>query len=228
MDTRNSKFKVQNANTVYLRSIFCLHFAFCILHYGGSAFAQQLIDRVVARVDGYAITQTDVQAAVGLGVVQVPAGANPIDAGTEQMIDRRLLLAEVQRFPPPEPTAAALTREITRLKMNAGARVPALMQSTGLSEERIRDIARDNLRILGYLDQRFGPTVQVTDEEVGEYYRAHQGEFTRNGELTPFDEAEPVARQRASDERHRAQIDQWIRDLRLRADVAVNSKVSGA
>ncbi len=184
--------------------------------------AQQLIDRVVARVDGYPLTLTDVQAAIGLGLIQVPAGSDPIAAGTQQLIDRQLELAEVLRFPPPEPAPATIAREVARLKMNAGARLAALMQSTGLSEQRVRDIARDNLRIAGYLDQRFGTAVQVSDDEVAAYYRTHEAEFTRGGDAVPFEEAEPVARQRASNERRRATVDQWIRDLGSRADVAMS------
>jgi hypothetical protein len=219
----NAKFKMQYANAVYrvARTTLCLHFAFCILNYSDVS-AQQLIDRVVARVDGAPLTMTDVQTALGLGLIQVPAGSDPGVAGTQQMIDRQLELVEVQRFPPPEPDRASVTREIARLKMNAGARLPALMQSTGLSEQRINDIARDNLRIAGYLDQRFGTAVQVSDEEVAAYYRAHESEFTRGGDVVPFEEVEPAARQRVSEERRRATVDQWIRDLRARADVAVN------
>ena len=187
--------------------------------------AQQLLDRVVARVDGYAITLTDVQAALGLGIIQAPAGADPIEAGTEKMIDRQLLLAEVQRFPPPEPNPTTVDRAVESIKMTAGPRLAALMQSTGLTEARIRDVARDELRIFDYLNQRFGTTVQVSDEEVARYYREHEPEFRRGGDLTPFDEAAPVARQRASSERRRATIDQWLRDLRSRADIAINPSV---
>lgn len=206
-----------------------LHVAFCILNYSiASVSAQQLLDRVVARLDNYAITLTDVQAALGLGIVQAPSGADPVAAGTEQMIDRQLVLAEVRRFPPPEPPPAAVEREVARLKANAGARLASLMQSTGLSEARIREMARDNLRALTYLDQRFGTTVQVSDEEVARYYREHESEFTRGGELIPFDEGESVARQRASIERRRAIIDQWTRDLRMRAEVTTNSHGPGS
>jgi hypothetical protein len=182
-----------------------------------------LIDRVLARIDGAPLTLTDVQAAIGLGVIPVPAGVDPIVAGTPQMIDRRLELAEVQRFPPPEPPPAAVAAEAARLTMNAGARLPALMQSTGLTGQRITDIARDNVRLAAYLDQRFGTLVQVSDEEVANYYRTHEAEFTRGGDTIPFEDAESIARQRVSSERRRATIDQWIRDLRSRADVAVNS-----
>jgi hypothetical protein len=184
--------------------------------------AQQLVDHVVARIEGYAITLTDVQAALGLGAIEVPPGADPLEAGTQQMVDRQLLLAEVQRFPPPEPDAAAVTREIARLKMHAGARLPALMESTGLTEQRLDEIALDDLRVLAYLDQRFGTSVQVSDDEVAQYYRTHESEFTSGRELMPFDEAEEVARQRASADRRRVTVDQWLRDLRARADVSIN------
>jgi hypothetical protein len=184
-------------------------------------FTQQLLDRVVARVDGNPITLTDVQAAIGLGVIPA-AGTDQIETGTPQMIDRQLELAEVQRFPPPEPDPAAVMREAARLKMNAGSRLPALMTSTGLSEQRIVDIGRENLRIASYLDQRFGTIVQVSEEEVADYYRTHEAEFSRGGDTIPFEEAEPIARQRVSDTRRRATVEQWLRDLRSRADIAVN------
>jgi hypothetical protein len=189
------------------------------------ASAQQLLDRVLARVDGAPITLTDVQAAIGLGIIPVGSG-DAIAEGTQQMIDRELELTEVQRFPPPEPPPDTVAREVARLKMNAGPRLPMLMQSTGLTEQRITDMARDNLRIAGYLDQRFGTTVQVSDEEVAAYYRTHEAEFTNGGAIVPYEEAEPVARQRVSSERRRAIVNQWIRDLRSRADVAVNPPMS--
>lgn len=179
--------------------------------------AQVLIDRVLARIDGAPLTLTDVDAAIGLGIVP-----GPIDVGMQQMINRLLELAEVQRFPPPEPPPAAVAAESARLKMNAGTRLPALMQSTGLTDQRIADIARDNLRVAAYLDQRFGTSVQVSDDEVANYYRAHEAEFTRGGTTVPFEEADAIARQRASDERRRAIVNQWLADLRNRADVSVN------
>jgi hypothetical protein len=181
------------------------------------AWAQVLIDRVLARVDGAPLTLTDIEAAIGLGIVQGPS-----DAATQQMINRLLELTEVQRFPPPEPPSAAVAAEAARLKMNAGARLQALMQSTGLTDQRIADIARDNLRIAAYLDQRFGTSVQVSDDEVANYYRSHEAEFTRGGDAVPLDDAETIARQRVSDERRRTIIDQWLADLRNRADVGVN------
>jgi hypothetical protein len=182
--------------------------------------AQQLLDRVVARVNGYAITLSDVKAALALGVVDVPPGAGD-QATVDRLVDRQLVLAEVARFAPPEPAPAAVAREVAAMTARTGGRLAAVMQATGLDEARVRDIARDTLRIQAYLNQRFGPTVQLTEEEVLQYYRIHPEEFTRDGRLMPFAEVNELARERAAAERRALTIAQWMRDLRSRAEIAI-------
>jgi hypothetical protein len=182
--------------------------------------AQQLLDRVVARVNGAAITLTDVNAAIGLGMIEVVGPERPQDAARRQLIDRQLILAEVARFAPPEPDAAAIDAEVAAMKARASGRFDTLLQSTGLDEQRIRELARDTLRIQAYLIQRFGANVQVSEVEVEQYYRGHPEEFTRGGVLIPFEEALPLARERAAALRRQALIAQWLRGLRERADIA--------
>ena len=157
---RNSKWKMQKA----CRATLYLHFAFCILHFDAVS-AQQLLDRVVARVDGAVITLTDVQAAVGLGIVE----ANDVATGTQRTIDRQLMLAEVARFPPPDPTDAALDAEAAAMRARAGANLPSIMRTTGVDDARLREIARDTLRIQGYLRQRFGQAAQLSTTEVRQW-----------------------------------------------------------
>jgi hypothetical protein len=183
------------------------------------ASAQQLIDRVVARVNGMAVTLTDVQAAIGLGVVEPVADQDAEKSATEQLVERALLLNEVERFPPPEPTAAEIDKQVAAYVMHAGAQLAALEESTGIDDRAIRNMARDSLRIQAYLSQRFGTAAVVTDEEAQQYYDAHPAEFTRNGRLQPFDAVEADARQRAAADRRRTTIAQWLRDLRARADI---------
>jgi hypothetical protein len=210
MTGENAKFKMQKAKWA---AGCILSFAVCILH-GAPAQAQQLLDRVLAQVQGVPITLSDVRAAVGLGLASGDA-----DAALQQVIDRQLLLNEVQRFPPAEPAPAAIDAEAAAIRMRAGGALPELMRATGIDERGVREAARDTLRIRAYLDQRFGTNVQVSDDEVDRYYRTHQNEFLRDGLLIPFAEAEPLVRERASAERRQATIDQWMRDLRERSDI---------
>lgn len=110
---------------------------------------QQLLDRVVARVGSSAITQTDVEAAVAFGIV------NRGDA-VRGLIDRRLMLAEVDRLPPPEPTKAEVMELVASMRATAGAGAAAVMKSTGADDKRLAELARDTLRIQSYVRQRFG------------------------------------------------------------------------
>jgi hypothetical protein len=178
--------------------------------------AQQLLDRIVARVNGASITLTDVKAAIALGTVDPPESV-----AIEQLIDRQLVLSEVARFLPPEPTAAAVAVEAGAMTTRVGAQLPEIEASTGVDEARIREIARENLRIQAYLNQRFGVNVQLAEEEVAQYYRIHPDEFTRGGALMPFTEAEPLARERASADRRAVTVAQWMRDLRGRAAISL-------
>jgi hypothetical protein len=185
----------------------------------GGAAAQELLDRVLARVGATAVTMTDVQAAVGLGLVEIGPGADPSRAGLEGLIDRRLLLAEVARFPPPDPPAPAVAGEVSAMKARAGDGLGALMARTGLDERRLREMARDTLRIRAYIAQRFGTSAQVRDEDVRAYYDQHPDQFRRGGRPVPFEQAEDEVRERASEARLRGTIDDWIADLRMRAEI---------
>lgn len=217
---QHAKGKMQIMSALSARIALCVLLAFCILHYALAVDAQQLIDRVLARVGTTAVTMTDVRIAVELGLVEASSD-NAQVAGLQGTIDRQLQLTEVARFSPPEPAAAAVAAEVEAMKMRAGSDLSALMTSTGLDEARLQQLARETLRIRAYIAQRFGTTVQVTEDEARKYYEEHPTEFTRDGVRMPFEEAEMQARQRASAERLRTTLEQWVRDLRIRADVVI-------
>jgi len=184
---------------------------------GVPLLAQTLLDRVVARVNGSVILLSDVRAAVLFGLIDGPAES---EDAVEQMVQRALLVEEVNRFPPPEPSAEAIESELARLRTRAGVSIDEVERTTGLSAENVRVFARDRLRVQGYIDQRFGLAVPLTDEQVLQYYRAHPEEFTTSGQLTPFERAQGLARERAGLEQRQRTISQWLRDLRARADVS--------
>ena len=132
-----------------------------------SLAAQQVLDRVVARVGSTAITQTDVDAAIAFGVVARRAAGDDRDA-VRELIDRRLMLAEVNRFPPAEPSDAAIMELAAKMRSQAGPDVAGVMKRTGADDKRLLELARDTLRIQAYITQRFGSGPQV-DQQVARW-----------------------------------------------------------
>ena len=186
--------------------------------------AQQLLDRVLARIDTEAITQTDVETLVEFGLIDTKSATLP--AAIRQAIERQLALREVARFPPPEPPAAAVDQQLAAMKARVGERLDAVMRANGVDEVRLRALARDTLRIRLYLDQRFGTSTQVTEEDARKYFEEHRDQFTRNGEALTFEQAAAEARQRASAERQAKAVTQWLQDLRSRSEVVLVTQSS--
>ena len=116
---QNAKVKTQKVGCNRW-GLYCLHFAFCILNYSAVS-AQQLLDRVLARIGTEAITQTDVRALVEFGLIDARSATEP--AAVQQAIDRQLTLNEVARFPPSEPPAAEVEQQLATMKSRVGDRL---------------------------------------------------------------------------------------------------------
>jgi hypothetical protein len=124
----------------------------------GGAHAD-VIDRIMAVVGGRTITLSDVTAAVQFHLVDVPPGTgDPAAYTVERLVERTLILAEVERFRPPEPDPIEITIRMDGLERGVGsaAAFDKLLAVTGLTREQLRRHIRDDLRMTTYLNQRFG------------------------------------------------------------------------
>jgi hypothetical protein len=113
----------------------------------------ELIERTLAIVGGSAVTQSDVRTALALGLVTRGADTN---AATEKLIERALMLREVERYAPTEPSESQVDSRVAALRSPfPDAEFAALLAAGGFSTARLRAWVRDDLRIAAYLDQRF-------------------------------------------------------------------------
>lgn len=191
---------------------------------GGLAPARaEVIDRILAVVSGGLVLQTDAEAAIRLGLVPLPAGTDRIQGALDRLIERRLMLIEVDRYGPPEPSLAeidAVVREIDE-RVGSGERMDAILRESGMTVDQLRLWVRDDIRIRSYLQQRFGNQLAHAEDEILQYYRAHERDFTRGGTLRPFPEVRDEARDALIAERRALLIREWLAGLRRRTEVNV-------
>jgi hypothetical protein len=74
--------------------------------------AAEIIDRVVAVVTGDVIMLSDVRAANDFGLIEADAAADSERAILSRLIERSLILDEVDRYTPAEPAAAAVDEQL--------------------------------------------------------------------------------------------------------------------
>ena len=181
----------------------------------------EIIDRILAVVDTQIITLSDARAALRFGLVPEDVSLDPTGAALQRLIDRRLMLAEVDRYAPPEPSESAVNGRLAAVERrfkDALALEIALNQSA-LTREELRRQLRDTLRIEAYLQQRFSTAVQVSDDDAVRYYREHPEDFMRDGQLRPLDEVRDIARTRVIENQRAAFVRQWMDGLRRRGSV---------
>jgi len=122
-----------------------------------SAAAAETIDRVLAVAAGQLIMLSDVVAVRDLGIVPATPGGDPVGSVLAQLIDRELMLAEVDRYAPPEPAAEDVERGFAavRSRFASDTAFADVLARSGFIPSHVRELVRQDLRLRAYLDQRF-------------------------------------------------------------------------
>ena len=167
--TKESRYQKRRRALRVLRAFVIRVCAIVLL--GRAVVSAETIDRVLAVVSGQLITLSDVTAARDLGLQPADGTPDPIRAVLVKLIDRELILAEVDRYAPPEPSADAVDRELQRVRERfpSPAALDALLARSGIDEKNLRETLRQDLRVRAYLDQRFATAADRRQALVEEW-----------------------------------------------------------
>jgi hypothetical protein len=129
--------------------------------------AQIQLDHIVSRVNGHAITESDVHQARALKLVEDVSS----DAATQRAVeDRWLIIGEMNRAAPiAPPTDADVAARRSSWAAAIGGDIGALLSKHGMSENDLQTWFREDLRIRAYLKRQFGmlpeaDRVRATDD----------------------------------------------------------------
>jgi len=183
----------------------------------------EIIDRILAVVDGRLITLSDARGVVRMGLEARPGPGDPIAATLDTLIDRQLVLMEVERYAPPEPAASVIQARVAALRnaFEDAREFETALEEAGMRVEEMERYVRDSLRIENYLQQRFSASIQPREEDLLQYYRDHPAAFTRDGAPQPFDAVRSQVRERLIADRRETLARDWLEGLRKRANITM-------
>jgi len=182
----------------------------------------ELVDRTLALVGGQPITLSDARGALALGLIDAgPASPPQIRDAAARLIQRELILREVQRYAPGAPSDAVVDARLeqVRRRFPDAAAMNRVLEANGFSEARLRGWLRDDVRTESYLAQRFASATTPTDAELAAAYARSKAEFDNSN--TSFEQAAPIIRDRLIESRRRELIADWVSDLRRRTEVVI-------
>jgi len=184
--------------------------------------AQEVVDRVVARVEDDVILLSEVQQ---LSRYQLLVdGKSESDAAIlERLIDQWIVRTEADTARFPLPTDAEVQRNLEQLKksFNSTDEYEARKKESALSEAELRAISSSQLYLTKYLDSRFRPSVQLDPKAVEDFYKNGVVERAKaRGQQPPTFEAahdyiqEALIQQGITEEANR-----WLKESRSRLHV---------
>ena len=181
----------------------------------------QTLDRILAIVAGHVIMHSDVRAFIDLKLVDVAQDAEPEATTLTRLVERWLILDQVDRYVVAGPPTAIIERQLTdvRTSFSSEAVFISALEQVGYTTDDLRQVLRDDIRRDAYLDDRFMAVRLPSDDQLREYFEAHEDEFMQSGRLVTFVEARPFVLQRLAAELRTGLIAEWVEGLVRRAEV---------
>jgi hypothetical protein len=178
------------------------------------------VDRLVAAVNGVAITNGDLDLARSLNAIIFFGKTAEVTSRREELerqINQELMRQELKNFSMADEEGKIEGRmQSLRNAYAAKGGLAALLQRLGLQESELISYMRLESAILRFVDFRFRPFISVSAEEVQAYYKNRlTSQLQKSGiEIPPLlqvsDKIETILRE----EKISDVLDQWIKEIR--------------
>lgn len=185
------------------------------------------VDRIAAVVDGQVLTVseitqlTEIRFFRRLGTTEDEHRREVLDA----LIAQALRFRDVERFGAQDITADAIEARVLEMqeRFPSPAEFLAALTRAELTPEEVRALAKRQLQVEAYIQERFAPLVFVTAEEIEEYYGSNWTKQRRDRGLAvpPLAEVREEVRTAVRSSRLGSEIERWTSQLRARANVDV-------
>lgn len=184
--------------------------------------AQEVVDRIVARVENDVILWSDVR---GLARYQQFLDGKPEtdDQILDRLIDQWIVRTEAEASRSPHPSEADIDRGLGRIRdsFRSDEEYQARMKQAGLSEQNVRAMVAFELYLSNYLDSRFRAAVRIDPKEVEDFYQTEvvPRAKARGQEPPDLDAARDSILEALIEHGINQQAEQWLKESRLRLHI---------
>ncbi|MGC1605437.1 MAG: hypothetical protein WA748_07925 [Candidatus Acidiferrum sp.] len=142
-----------------------------LLGTGALLAGQEVVDRIVARVDNDIILMSDVQELQRYQEL-VNGKSESESAILDRLIDQWVVRSEADLAQFPKPTEAEIDRGVSRdvKSFPSPEEYEARKKQSGLSDAEVRKMVASQLYLGNYLDSRFRPSAQVDEKAIEGFY----------------------------------------------------------
>ncbi len=191
----------------------------------------ELLDRVAVTIGNQVITQgqldDEIRMTAFLNHEPPSFTAKAKRDAADRLIEQRLVQREMElgRYGEgSEAEAAAMLDKLEKTRARSPEEFDRELRAAGLTKQELQRHLLYGLRLASFIDLRFRPAVQVTRQEVDEYYKDKILPDPKTGKKPDLAEVRQQIRQTLSAERADKQMDAWLKDARTRSHIEIHKE----
>ncbi len=181
------------------------------------------VDHIAAAVNNDVITASELYQTIALNERIGTPGQDRKAQESETLdglITRRLLVQEAHRLRfveiSDEEIAAAVDN--VRKRFGSDAALQDFLKSEDLTQQELTRMLEEQLLVQKFIEKKIGLFVRVTREGAEQYYDAHAARYGNRS----FQDVQNEIISLLTEQRVGQELDQYIADLRSRADIRIN------
>lgn len=184
--------------------------------------AQDVVDRIVARVENDIILLSDVRA---LSRYQqfLDGKSESDDQILNRLIDQWIVRTEADASHSPHPSDTDIDRAVNRVRNSfaSGQEYEERRKQAGLTDQDVRAMAASQLYLSNYLDSRFRSSVQIDPKAVEDFYQSAvvPRAKARGQEPPTLNTARDSIQEALIENGINQQADQWLKESRQRLHI---------
>jgi hypothetical protein len=195
---------------------------FFVLATVSSLKGQEVVDRIVARVENDVILLSDVRELKEYQEL-VNGKSESESAILDRLIDQWIVRSEAALSRFPEPKDAEMDRDVSRVVKSFASleEYEARKKQSGLNDAEVRKLVTAQLYLTNYLDSRFRPSVQIDEKAIVDFYQnaVVPRAKTRGQEPPTLDASRDIIQEALVQSDINEQADRWLKESRARLHV---------
>ena len=184
--------------------------------------AQEVIDRIVAKVDTDIILLSDVRALQRYQLFVDGKSESDEDA-LSRLLDQWMVRNEAKAALFSQPSDEDVQRSLARLKRSFSSpeAFEERKKQTGLTDEDIERMLRAQLYLSNYLDSRFRASIQIDEKDIEDFYQTRIVPRAESRGQTPptLDAARGFIQEALVQRAINEQSERWLKESRARLRV---------
>jgi hypothetical protein len=195
----------------------------------------EIIDRIAVTLDNQVITESEVLREIRLTTFQ---NGDALDfspqakrKAADRLVEQKLIRKEIEDghySVPSSNEVEPMLKETQIARFENVEEYRRALTKYGISEEDLKAHLLWQATLLRFVDVRFRPAIQISDEEIQKYFNQElpqlEKEAGRDRKIS-FDDLRDKIEETLTDERIDQQMDEWLKETRKRVRVEYRPEV---